>query len=94
MWGTRNIPQELGKTILFLIPKGNTDTKGVGLLKTLWKVLEAIIDTRLTYLIHFYDVLLRFRSGRGIGTATMDLKIAQYFPASSKTPFLSLPRPG
>ena len=47
MWSTGEIPQELGWTVLVLIPKGTTDTRFVGLLETLWKVVEALIDTRL-----------------------------------------------
>ena len=35
MWRTGEIPQELGWTVLVLIPKGTTDTWGIGLLETL-----------------------------------------------------------
>ena len=47
MWHMGETPQELGWEILVLIPKGTTDTRGIGLLETLWKVMEALIDTRL-----------------------------------------------
>ena len=40
MWRTGNIPQELGSTVLVLIPKETTDTQVPGLLETLWKVVE------------------------------------------------------
>ena len=45
MWRTGEIPQELGWTVLVLIPKGTTYTRDIGLLETLWKVAEALIDT-------------------------------------------------
>ena len=45
MWCTGEIPQELGWTGLGLITKGNTYTLGIGLLETLWKVVEALINT-------------------------------------------------
>ena len=77
MWSTGEISRELGWTILVLIPKLNTDTRGIGLLETLWKVVEAIINTRLRSSIQFHNVLHRFRAGRGKGTATMELKITQ-----------------
>ena len=32
MWLNGDIPRELGWTILALIPKGNMDTRGIGLL--------------------------------------------------------------
>ena len=45
MWSTGEIPQELGLTVLVLIPKGTTNTWGIGLLETLLKVVEALIYT-------------------------------------------------
>ena len=46
-------------------------------METLWKVMEAIIDTRLQASIQFHDVLHGLRAGRGIRAATMELKLAQ-----------------
>ena len=39
MWCTGVIPQDLGWTILILIPKVTTNTRGIFLLETLWKVV-------------------------------------------------------
>ena len=47
MWNNRDIPTDIVCKILVLIPKGNTDTRGIGLLELLWKVVEVIIDIRL-----------------------------------------------
>ena len=47
MWRTGGIPQELVCKILFLIPKVATDTRGIGLLETLWKLVEVLIGTCL-----------------------------------------------
>ena len=47
MCSTGDFPQELGWTVLVLIPKGTTHTQGIGLLEILWKVVEALIETRL-----------------------------------------------
>ena len=41
------IPQDLGWTVLVLIPKGTADTRYIGLLEILLKVVEALIDTCL-----------------------------------------------
>ena len=62
---------------MVLIPKGSTDTQGIGFLKTLWKVVEVIIDTIIRASIHFHDVIHWFRARRGVGTAIMDLKLSQ-----------------
>ena len=47
MGRTVEILQELGWTVLVLIPKGTADTQGICLLDTLCKVVETLIDTRL-----------------------------------------------
>ena len=56
---------------MFLITKGTTDTWYIGLLDTLWKVVEALIDTRLRSSLQFHDVIHGLQSRRGMGTAIM-----------------------
>ena len=64
-------------SILLTIPKGNADTPGVGLLEVAWKVVEALIDTRIKAVVQFHYVLHKFHA-RGVkGKAIMDLKLAQ-----------------
>ena len=63
--------------MLVLIPKGTTDTRGIGLLDNLWKVVEALIDTCSRDSLKFRDIIHWFRDGRGTGTAIMELKLAQ-----------------
>ena len=47
MWSTGDTPQELVWTALVLIPKGTTNKRGIGLVKTLRKVVETLINTCL-----------------------------------------------
>ena len=77
MWRTGETSQELGWKILVLIPKETTNTRGIGLLETLWKVVEALINTRLRVRLQMHDVLHGFRNGRGTGMDIMELKISQ-----------------
>ena len=77
MWCTGDIPQEFGRTILVIIPKGTTDTRGIGLLETLWKAVEVLIDNCLRASLQLHNVLNWFRSRRGTGTTIMELNIAQ-----------------
>ena len=77
MWQHREIPEELGWTILFLTPKGNANTRGVRLLKTLWKVVGTIIDTFMSTSISSHEVLHGFCAGRGMEITILDLKLAQ-----------------
>ena len=55
MWETRFIPTELGWNVLVLIPKVNADTRGIGLLEVVWKVVEAVIDTWIKSLVQFHN---------------------------------------
>ena len=71
MWQTGEIPQELGWNILVLIPKVTTDTWDIGLLTTLYKVVEDTVDTRLKSSLQFHDVLDGFRDRRETGTSIM-----------------------
>ena len=71
------IPQYLGWTILLLIPKSTTNTRGIDLLDTLWKVVEALIDTRIRASLQMHDVLHGFRSRRGTDMAIVELKLTQ-----------------
>ena len=77
MWRTGGISQELVWTVLVLFPKGTTDTRGIGLLYTLWKVVEVLIDTCLHTSLYIHNILHGFRYGRGTSAAIMELKIAQ-----------------
>ena len=67
MWRTGEIPQELVWMVLILIPKGTTDTRDIGLLETLWKVVEVLIDTCLRASPQMHKTLHRFREKRGTG---------------------------
>ena len=76
MWCTGEILQEMGWMVLILIPKGTTDTRGIVLLDTLWKVVELLINTCLCVNLHMQNVLHRLRARRGMGTAIMELNLA------------------
>ena len=77
MWKHGDIPRYLGWIILVLIPKGNTDTRGIGLLESMWKLVESIIETLLRESVRLHDVLHSFCSGRGTGTSILEPKLAQ-----------------
>ena len=77
IWRTGEIPQELGWTVLVLIPKSTTNIRGFRLLETLWKVVEVLINTCISASLHMHDVLHGFRSRRGTGTDIIELNIAQ-----------------
>ena len=77
MWETVSIPTELVWTVLLLIPKGNTDNQGIGLIEVVWKVAEAVIDTRINSVVQFHNVLHGFCAGSRTGTSNTELRLAQ-----------------
>ena len=77
MWQRRDIPRDLGWTILVIISKDNTYTQEIGMLKLLWKVVEAIIDTPMRESVRLHDILHGFRAGRGNETRIFGVKLVQ-----------------
>ena len=86
MWRTGDTPQELGWTILDLIPKKTTVTRGIGLMETLRKVVETLIDTFLCNNLQMHNPLHGFRSGIGTRMAIMELKISQELASIDQDP--------
>ena len=86
VWETGEIPQQLLRIIIVLIPKGNSgDYRGIGLLEVIWKVIERILDGRLSK-IKLHDCLHGFREKRGCGTGIMEAKLAQQLAFIERTP--------
>ena len=65
------------KTIA-LIPKGNGYFRGIGLVEVLWKMMTVILNHRIGTAIVFHEVLHSFRTGRRMGTASINAKLLQY----------------
>jgi Reverse transcriptase (RNA-dependent DNA polymerase) len=87
IWNTGHIPTELTWTILVLIPKdGGTATRGIGLTETLWKIIEAIINTRVKQVTKFHDILHGFISRHGTGTAILEAKLTQELASIENDP--------
>ena len=86
MWQHGEIPTDLVWKILVFIPKGNTDTRGICILETLWKVLEAIIYTCLRASIRSHNVLHGFCVGRGMGKSILELKLSQELTSINQDP--------
>ena len=63
--------------MLVLNPKRNVDTRGIGLLEVVWKVVEAVINTIITSVVQLNNVLHEFFSGSGTGAAVVELKLVQ-----------------
>ena len=58
------------------------------MLQVMWKVVEAIVDTGMKTTMKFHDILHGFRDCRGMGTATMEIKMAQELASIDQDPLL------
>ena len=65
---------------MVMIPKGEGEFRGIGLVEVVWKLLTLILHRRLAA-IKIHDVLHGFREGRGTGTATLEAKLLQKLAA-------------
>ena len=81
---------ELSCTILFLLPKGNVDTRGIGIIEVLYKVVEAIIDILINMAVIFYYILHVFYVCRGTETYIMGRKMSQDLESIDQDPLLLL----
>ena len=64
-----------------MIPKGEGEFRGIGLVEVTWKVVAVILQRRLTAGLQLHDALHGFREGRGTGTATLEPKLLQQLAA-------------
>ena len=86
IWNIGNTPQRMLATIIFLIPKGNSeDYCGIGLLEVLWKVIKRVFNERIST-IPLHDALHGFRAKRECGTGIMEAKLAQQLAFLERTP--------
>ena len=77
MFATGELPQCISWSFLAVIPKPDGGTRGLGLLDILWKLVEAIIDTRVKRSVKLHDILHGFVPHRGTGTAIIEAKLQQ-----------------
>ena len=57
MWEYSTLLADPSWSILVLLPEGNMDTSGIGMLEVLWKVVEEIIYTQINMVVTFHDIL-------------------------------------
>ena len=69
--GRGELAEEATWQAVVLIPKGEKDYWGIGLVELMWKVVAEILNHRFAASITYHDFLYGFRAGRGTGTATL-----------------------
>ena len=90
IWNTGEIPRQMLRTIIVLIPKGASgDFRGIGLLEAIWKLIERVLGERLSK-IELHDYLHGFRAKRGCGTGIMEAKLVQQLAYREQAPLFCI----
>jgi len=76
-WEHSELPQELCCCVQVMVPNPDGGSRGIGLLEAVSKVLECIINSRVTAKVKFHDCLHGFRVARGTDTTQMESKLFQ-----------------
>ena len=63
--------------IVVLLPKGNIDYMGIGLIEVLCHKMSGVINICIGSSITYHDVLHGSRAGRGTGTASIEDNLIQ-----------------
>ena len=88
--GDGKILQQMLYTIIVLIPKRNSgDFWGMRLLEVLWKVIERVLDERISA-IPLHDTLHSFQAKRVCGTGIIKAKLAQKLAYLKRVPTYSI----
>ena len=90
IWETGEIPYQMLRVIVVLIPKGSSgDYRGIGLLEVVWKLIERVVDARLSK-IELHDALHGFRAKCGCGTGIMEAKLTQQLAYREQCPLFGI----
>ena len=91
VWETGEIPRQMLLTIVVLILKGTSgkEFQGIGLLEVIWKLLERVLDLRLSE-IELHNFLHGFCAKRGCGTGIMEAILHQQLAAREQVPLYGI----
>ncbi len=76
IWDRGEIPEQMSWMVIVLLPKGEGDFWGIGLLDPCLKVVEKIMVRQMA-IIEFHPSLHGGPPKRGTGTVTIEAKLAQ-----------------
>ena len=90
MFGGGNVPGEVAWSTMVLILKEKGGYWEIGMVEVLWKLCLVVVNFHLKSSIVLHDALHGFREGRGIGTATLDSKLAQQLAGIEHRPLFQV----
>ena len=66
---------------MVLIPKGNREFIGIGLVEVLWKLLSGVINWQIGVEVQFNNIIHGFQAGQGTCTNSLKDKLIQHLTA-------------
>ena len=72
-----NLVEDCTCNNVFLIPYKNGNSRGIGLVEVLWKMVTEIMNFFLMVVIQFHNTLHGFRIVGGTGTTSCEAKLLQ-----------------
>ena len=76
MFRYENGPEEIAWVTMVLLPKGKGEFRGIEIVEVLCKVRSVVLNCCLKRSVVLHDALHGFRSGRGMGMATLEAELA------------------
>ena len=90
VFDTGELPEDMARSTMILLPKGGGQFRGIGLLESVWKVISSVLNRRLQASIELHDALHGFRARRGTGTAIIEAKLLQQWARLKQVPLYGI----
>jgi hypothetical protein len=88
-WKSGTVPTQMSWMVIMFLPKGGGDYCGIGLLDSMWKVVEKIMVARMSCL-KLHDCLHGRLLRRGTGAAIMEVKLNQQLAWVDQAPLYQI----
>ncbi len=88
-WESGTVPTQMSWMVIVLLLKGGGDYRSIGLLDSMWKVVEKIMVARMSCL-KLHDCLHGGVPRRGMGTAIMEVKLNQQLAWVDQAPLYQI----
>ena len=83
-------PEDLAWATMVLIPKGEGEFWGIGLVEVEWNICATVVNFWLRRGVVLHNALHGFRGGRRTGTATLEDKLSQQLAGLAHEPLFQV----